>query len=193
MPLELIFVIALISLGVLFLLVELFLLPGITIAGIAGAILLAAGITYAYIALGTTGGNITLAVSVVAFGGFFTWFVRSKALKTIGLKSAIEESVDNSYLRTVQVGDTGVALSRLNPIGKVMINDVEMEGKSFDNEFIEVDSEVEVVKVNPMNVWVKRIESASAENGQSLQEASTEPPAPLSARLRSASAEQLVG
>ena len=47
MPLDLIIVIALLALGVLFMLVEIFLLPGISIAGIAGAIFLIGGITYA--------------------------------------------------------------------------------------------------------------------------------------------------
>ena len=196
MPIELILVIALISIGIIFLLVEIFLLPGTTIAGIAGGILLIAGIVYAYVALGATAGNISIAVSVVVIGGLFTWFVRSKAIKTIGLKSAIEETVDNSHLRSVQVGDTGVTLSRLNPMGKVMIADVEMEGKSFDNEFIPVDVEVEVVKVNPMNVWVKRVESGSSDESKksSDKHSSTfEPAVPLSERLRSGKAEQLVG
>ena len=195
MSLELIIVIALISIGVAFLLIEIFLLPGTTFAGFAGAGFLLAAIVYAFVAMGTTAGNITIAASAVALGGTFLWLVKSKTLRKIGLKTAIEESVDNSYLRQVSVGDTGIALSRLAPIGKVKIGDTEMEGKSFDNEFIEEEAEIEVVKVDSMNVLVKRIESStsSADETDSAEESPAEPKAPLSARLRSGSAEQLQG
>ena len=195
MSLELIIVIALISIGVIFLLVEIFLLPGITFAGIAGVVFLVGGIVYAYAFMGSTAGNIAVVASVVAVGGSFVWLVKSKSLRKIGLKTAIEESVDNSHLQQVSVGDKGVALSRLAPIGKVKIGDIDMEGKSFDNEFIEEEAEIEVVKVDSMNVLVKRIESSTspADETDSAQESPAEPKAPLSARLRSGSAEQLQG
>lgn len=69
MTLDLIIVIAVIALGVLFMLIEIFLLPGISIAGIAGAIFLIGGIVYAYIFLGTSAGNITIAAASLALGG----------------------------------------------------------------------------------------------------------------------------
>ena len=194
MPLELIFVIALISIGVFFLLVEIFLLPGTTFAGIAGAVFLLAGIVYAYISVGNTAGNIAVVTSVVALGGTFFWLIRSKTLRKIGLKTAIEETVDNSYLKKTNVGDRGVALSRLAPIGKVSINDVEMEGKSFDNEFIEEEAEIEVVRVDSMNVVVKRTESETSTTDESTASSFAEDTSvPLSARLRSGNAQQLQG
>jgi Membrane-bound serine protease (ClpP class) len=156
MTLNLIVVIAVIVLGILFMLIEIFLLPGISIAGIAGAIFLTGGIAYAYIFLGSTAGNIALAASALALGGTFFWLVRSKSLRRISLETNIEGSVDNSNLKKMAVGDTGITLSRLNPIGKVMVNDIEAEGKSFDGEFIEEETEVEIVKVETYNVLVKR-------------------------------------
>jgi len=165
MSIELIIIIALISIGIIFLLVEIFLLPGITVAGIAGTIFMIAGIIYAYASLGTVAGNISIAASAIALGGFFALVIKSRAIQKIGLKSSIKETVDNSFLKKVNVGDRGIALSRLNPIGKVMIADVEMEGKSFDNEFIEEEAEIEVVKVDSVNVLVKcvseKIETSS--------------------------------
>ena len=156
MPLDLIIVIALLALGVLFMLVEIFLLPGISIAGIAGAIFLIGGITYAYLFLGNTAGNISLASTAVALCGTFFWLLRSKSLQRISLNTNIESTVDNSYLKKMVAGDTGVAISRLNPIGKVMVNDVVVEGKSVDGAFIDEDTEIEIVKVETYNVLVKR-------------------------------------
>ncbi|MDD3624009.1 MAG: hypothetical protein PHT17_00300 [Proteiniphilum sp.] len=159
MTLDLIIVIALLILGVLFMLVEIFLLPGISIAGIAGAIFLIGGIAYAYLFLGSTAGNVSLAASVAALGGTFVWLLRSKSLQKISLETNIDSTVDNTNLQKMAVGDTGIAVSRLNPIGKVMVNDIVAEGKSVDGKFIEEDSEIEIVKVETYNVLVKRKES----------------------------------
>ncbi|ULB35807.1 MULTISPECIES: hypothetical protein [Proteiniphilum] len=156
MTLDLIIVIAVIALGVLFMLIEIFLLPGISIAGIAGAIFLIGGIVYAYIFLGTSAGNITIAAASLALGGTFFWLIKSKSLRKISLEANIEGKVDTGNLQKINAGDTGISLSRLNPIGKVMVNDVEVEGKSFNGELIDEETEIEVVKVNTYNVIVKR-------------------------------------
>lgn len=156
MTLDLIIVIAVIALGVLFMLIEIFLLPGISIAGIAGAIFLIGGIVYAYIFLGASAGNITIAAASLVLGGTFLWLIKSKSLRKISLETNIEGKVDTGNLQKINAGDTGISLSRLNPIGKVMVNDVEVEGKSFNGELIDEETEIEVVKVNTYNVIVKR-------------------------------------
>jgi membrane-bound ClpP family serine protease len=156
MTLHIIVVISVIVLGILFMLIEIFLLPGISIAGIAGAIFLIGGIVYSYMFLGSTAGNITLAASAVTLGLTFFGLLKSKSLERISLNTNIDDKVDNSYLQKIAVGDTGVAISRLNPIGKILVNNIEAEGKSFDGEFIEEDSEIVVIKVETYNVLVKR-------------------------------------
>ena len=156
MTLHIIVVISVILLGILFMLIEIFLLPGISIAGIAGAIFIVGGIIYSYMFIGSTAGNITLAGSAIALGASFAWLLKSKSLRRISLETNIENSVDNSNLLKINVGDAGTTISRLNPIGKILVNDVEAEGKSFDGEFIEEDTEIEIVKVETYNVLVKR-------------------------------------
>lgn len=153
---ELVIVAALVLLGILFLLVEIFLLPGISIAGIAGIIFLIGGIVYAYLFIGSTAGNITLAASAVAMGGSFFWLLRSKSLRRISLETNIDSKVDNSDLEKIKIGDIGVALSRLNPSGKVMVNDLTVEGKSFSGEFIDEDEAIEVVRIDTYQIQVKR-------------------------------------
>lgn len=156
MTLHIIVVISVIVLGILFLLIEIFLLPGISIAGIAGAIFLVGGIVYSYMFLGSTAGNISLAASAVALGLTFFGLLKSKSLDRISLNTNIDDKVDNSYLLKIAAGDTGVAISRLNPIGKILVNDIIAEGKSFDGEFIEENTEIVVTKVETYNVLVKR-------------------------------------
>lgn len=162
MTLDLVIIIAVILLGIVFMLIEIFLLPGISIAGIAGAVFLIGGIAYAYIFQGNMVGNIALGGTVVLLGGSFFWLLKSKSLRKISLDTNIEGKVDTSHLQKIAVGDTGVAISRLNPIGQLLINDVEVEGKSFDGEFLDEDTEIEVVKVEAYNVLVKKKAEISA-------------------------------
>jgi membrane-bound ClpP family serine protease len=156
MPLELIIVIALISIGIIFLLVEIFLLPGINIAGIAGAVFMIGGIVCAYIFLGSTAGNIALVTSAAALGGSFFWLIKSKTLRKIALKTDIDSTVDNSYLQKVKVGDKGISLSRLSPIVKARFHDITVEAKSL-NDFIDEETPLIIVSVEGYNVIVDKI------------------------------------
>ena len=84
------------------------------------------------------------------------WLLKSKSLRKISLETNIESKVDNSDLGKINRGDTGVALSRLNPTGKVMVNDLTVEGKSFNGEFIDEDEAVEVVRIDTYQIQVRR-------------------------------------
>lgn len=156
MTFEILIVVALILLGILFMLAEIFLLPGISIAGIAGAIFLIGGIVYSYLFIGSTAGNITLAASAIAMGASFFLLLKSKSLRRISLETNIESKVDNSDLAKISVGDTGIALSRLNPTGKVMVNELIVEGKSYNGEFIDEDEKIEVIRIDTYQIQVVR-------------------------------------
>ncbi|QRX63087.1 hypothetical protein JS578_09380 [Dysgonomonadaceae bacterium zrk40] len=156
MTFELMIVVALILVGILFMLAEIFLLPGISVAGIAGAIFLIGGIVYSYLFIGSTAGNITLAASAIAMGASFFLLLKSKSLRRISLETNIESKVDNSDLAKISVGDTGIALSRLNPTGKVMVNELIVEGKSYNGEFIDEDEKIEVIRIDTYQIQVVR-------------------------------------
>lgn len=156
MTFELMIVVALILVGILFMLAEIFLLPGISVAGIAGAIFLIGGIVYSYLFIGSTAGNITLAASAIAMGASFFLLLKSKSLRKISLETNIESKVDNSDLGKISVGDTGIALSRLNPTGKVMVNEMIVEGKSYNGEFIDEDEKIEVIRIDTYQIQVVR-------------------------------------
>ena len=156
MTFDIIVVAAVILLGVIFLLLEIFLLPGVGIAAVAGILFVVGGIIYAYVYIGATEGNILLASSALLLGGGFMYLLRSKSLKKISLNTEIDSTVDTGDLRKISVGDTGRTISRLNPMGKVYVNGVMVEGKSVDGEMIDEDSEIEVLKVDFSNVIVRR-------------------------------------
>lgn len=159
MTFNLIIVTLVVLLGIIFLLAEIFLLPGITISGIAGFIFLVGGIAYAYMYIGTTAGNLTLIISALLIMGSFIYFIKSKSLRRISLKTNIDSKVDNSDLKKINIGDEGITQSRLNPIGKVFINDLTVEAKSIDGQMIDEDTVVVVNKVDWSNILVSKKES----------------------------------
>lgn len=159
MTFDLIIVTLVILLGIIFLLAEIFLLPGITISGIAGFIFLVGGIAYAYMYMGTMAGNMTLIISAFLIMGSFLYFIKSKSLRRISLTTNIDAKVDTSDLQKINVGDVGITQSRLNPMGKVFINNLTVEAKSIDGQMIDEETEVVVNKVDWANILVSRKES----------------------------------
>ena len=127
---DILIIIVLIVAAVILFLVELFVIPGISIAGIlAGACMIYANY-YAY--LGTTAGFITLGVSAIACIGSLILFMRSKTLDKVALKKNITSKVDRTAADQVKVGDTGVAITRLALIGNAEIDGNIVEVKSMD-------------------------------------------------------------
>ena len=159
MTFDLIIVALVILLGIIFLLAEIFLLPGMTVSGIAGFIFLVGGIAYAYMYMGPVAGNLTLAISGLLLAGSFIYFIKSKSLRRISLTTNIDSKVDTSDLLKINIGDVGVTQSRLNPIGKVLINNLIVEAKSINGEMIDEDTEVVVNKVEWSNILVSSKES----------------------------------
>ena len=150
-------VIVLCFVGILLVLLEIFLIPGVTFALVGGLIFAVGGIFYSYSKLGPTAGTITLISMLIVFSVTFVWLIKSKALdKTIALNTDINSTVASTDSQNIQEGDEGICISRLNPIGKVKVNGITMEAKSL-GEFVDETTPIVVVKVNPMQLIVKSI------------------------------------
>jgi membrane-bound ClpP family serine protease len=151
---DILIVIVLCLTGIVLILLEIFLIPGITFAAVAGGLFYAGAIYYAYSHLGTLGGTIALISSILVFGVAFVWLIKSKALETIALKTDIKSTVATGDALKIREGDEGIAISRLNPVGKVRVNGITMEAKSL-GEFIDEETEIVVVKVFATQLTVK--------------------------------------
>ncbi len=140
--------------GIFLIILEIFFLPGITIAGIASILFLAGAIYYAFAELGSTEGFVVLAVSVIAIITTIIWFMRSKTLTRMSLHTEIDSVAPTLIDTHIKVGDTGVTLSRLNPMGQIIIGNEKIEAKSLDG-FIDENQPVVVEKVENTNVIVR--------------------------------------
>ena len=152
---DILIIILLVLIGVVLIILEIFFLPGITVAGFSSLIFFGGGIYYAFVNLGTTAGYVTIAASVVACVVGIIWFMRSKSLDRISLKTDIDSVIPTQVNDSIKVGDEGIALSRLNPMGTVLIGTVQVGGKTRE-DFIDEGSSVIVERVERTSVIVRK-------------------------------------
>lgn len=80
--------------GVLLLVLELFLIPGVGIAGLAGGACLIGAVVYAYMAISATAGHITFFVVLAAAAVAVYAFYKSRAIEKMGLDAKIDDKVE---------------------------------------------------------------------------------------------------
>ncbi len=141
-------VIGLILLGVVLILIELFIVPGISISGIAGIIALAAAVYAGYESYGEPTGHYILIIAIIIFIIMLIIALRSNTWKNLSLTTNTEGTAYKYDEKSVQKGDTGIAVSRLTPGGKVMIKE-----KLYD-----AHSEEGLIKPH-QEIYVKKLES----------------------------------
>ena len=147
-------IILLVILGITLILLEFLVIPGTTVAAIGGFLFVASGVYLSYKYYGNNIGHITVALVGVTIIVAFVYALRSGTWKKAMLKSEITGVVNTFDNDKINVGDKGITLSRLAPMGKVVVNDIVVEAKSI-NDFIDPKTEIEVVKVEQNRVIVK--------------------------------------
>lgn len=141
--------------AIIFFILEIFIFPGITLSAIAGLTCMAYSIYYAFINLGDTAGYTTWIASGIITLLAVAYFVRWKRIDKFSLKENITSTIDRSGERSVKVGDTGVAITRLALYGRAMIDGKDIEVKSADG-FIDEHEMVIVNHITNSEVTVKK-------------------------------------
>lgn len=150
-----ILVIGIILIGFLFILAEVLFVPGGLLGAIGGIVLLY-GIYLPYSVGETTGGHITLAATLVLLTLSLFMAIRSQTWKKIQLDRVIDSNVKNNDIDKLSVGDQGIAISRLNPMGTARFDKHSVEVSSFDN-FTDEGKKVEIIKIEKNKIIVKQI------------------------------------
>lgn len=146
----------LVVLGAFFLVAELVFLPGLTFGLVLSLMGYGAAIYLGFARLGFVGGVITLVI-VVAISLLVTVLsLRAKTWQRLALKDKVDGQSMDTPSDNVNIGDKGVCVSRLSPMGKVNITGKIYEAKSVDS-YIDQRSEVEVVGFENFTVVVKKI------------------------------------
>jgi membrane-bound ClpP family serine protease len=151
---DLLAVIILIVLGLLLLILEFAVIPGITIAGVAGVLMLGISVYIAFSRFGTIAGIATLAFVLIVSPVLIYYFFKSRAGKKMVLDTRIEGRVELIDKEKIRAGDKGKTIGRLAPSGKVRINNEVVEAQSTGN-FVDHNVDIKVVKVLSNKVIVE--------------------------------------
>jgi len=150
-------IIILIVLGILLFVIEFLLVPGVTIAGIGGLVLTVFGVYKAFNDFGPAVGvwvligTILLSVFVIAMS------LRARTWNRLMLKTDIKGTVDKDLTEDqVKPGDSGTALTRLAPMGKILVNDLVREAKSTEG-YIDEHTDIEIVSIEGTRISVKPV------------------------------------
>ncbi len=151
-------IIFLIFVGLLLFIIEFMLIPGITIAGVGGAICLVSGIVFAFVSFGTTTGLLVLGATALVMVVLTVLMLKSGTWNKFMLKTTIDSKVDTVGAEEgkVKAGDRGVTVTRLAPGGKVLVNGEYFEAKSVDI-LIDPRQEIEVIRIDDNKLIVKPI------------------------------------
>ena len=150
------FIILLVFFGLLFLVAELVLLPGVSIGAILALVSYGGAIYIAFRVYGPLAGGIVVAVVLILSFAATVVSLRSKTWRRFSLKQKVDSSVmPEPVQQSIRVGDTGMTVSRLAPMGKVEISGNIYEAKSMDS-YIDPRQEVEVVGFENFNIIVRK-------------------------------------
>jgi membrane-bound ClpP family serine protease len=147
-------IIILILVGLLFLILEVVVIPGTTVVGIVGFVLMIVAVWQTYVVYGATSGHLVLGGTLVLTLVGLRFALRSKTWDKVMLKSNIESRANIIPEGSIKVGDVGKSTSRIVPTGKALINDEYFEVCS-SGEFIDPENEIEVVKIEHNKIFVK--------------------------------------
>ena len=85
--------------------------------------------------------------------------LRARTWKKFMLNTNIQGSVDVDLTKEqVKPGDRGTSLTRLNPMGKILINDLVREATSTEG-YVNEHSEIEVVSIEGTRISVKPVKT----------------------------------
>lgn len=146
-------IIPLIVFGLMLVLLEIFILPGL-VAGIVGGLIVVFGIYQSYASYGAVAGTITLLSAIALFVILMVIFFKSGTWRKVALSDAIEGKM-NTLEKPIYPGDIGISISRLAPMGKAMFGNEYVE-VSTHGEFIDENTKITVIRVEGNKVFVKK-------------------------------------
>ena len=144
-----------IIIGLIFLALEILVIPGVGIAGVIGFILIAVGVWQSYAGHGMVAGHLVLGGTFLLTVLTLVLSLRGKTWRRLALSSSIDSKVNLIDENKIKPGDTGKTVSRLAPMGKAQING-EFYEVSTNGDFIDQQTEIIVLKIEYNKIIVKR-------------------------------------
>ena len=148
-------IITLILVGIVLMIAEILLIPGIGVAGILGLLSMGGSCWYAFYEFGNLTGGIVTGVTAVVLVAFAVVVLRAKTWKRMALDTRIESKVNQVSVK-LHVGDKGRTSTRLAPMGSVRFGGELVEVKALEG-MIDPDTEVEICMIENERIYVKPV------------------------------------
>lgn len=145
----------LIVFGLLFLVLEVFVFPGVGVSGIVGILALGSGVVIAFM-IDTTFGMISLGGSLVGASILVYLSIKFDTFSKMSLATNIDSVIKVNHISELNVNDKGVTISRLSPMGKARFGNFYSEVSSWDG-FIEEETPIKIEKIVDNTIFVSQI------------------------------------
>ena len=146
-------IITLIFVGLVLVLAEILLVPGVGVAGILGLLSMGGSCYYAFYEFGELEGGIVTGINAVLVVALVIYVLRAKTWKRMSLETNIDAKALEDDASYVRLGDTGSAVSRIAPMGIARFGDRSVEVKALEG-MIDPGVEVEVVMIEDGRICV---------------------------------------
>lgn len=147
-------IISLLTLGLALIIMEIIFVPGTTIVGIIGVIFAGTAVLMTFDQHGReVGWYMLLGSSALTAVALYFGF-RSNAWSRFANNSVMKSKVNEGLTATLQLGDEGVALSTLKPMGNAQFRSGQFEVKTL-GDYVDVGTKVKIVHVDGNQIIVK--------------------------------------
>lgn len=147
-------ILLLIILGLILILLEIFVVPGTTVIGIAGAGLLVFSVWEAYSIYGSEKGHYIVLGTVAFIGITIALAFKTGTWKRMMLSTNIDGRVNVMDENKLQVGDTGKAVSRISPAGTALFEN-ELYEVHTKGDFIDQETDLVITRIEDNKIYVK--------------------------------------
>ena len=148
-------IIALMLVGIVLIIAEILLVPGIGVAGVLGLLSMGGSCWYAFYEFGNITGAIVTAVTTLVLVAFAVIVLRAQTWKKMTLNTKIESKVNNMPIE-LRVADRGRTVTRLAPMGSVRFGNEVVEVKALEG-MIDPDIDVEICLMEEGKIYVTPI------------------------------------
>lgn len=147
-------IITLIILGLLLIFAEILIIPGVGVAGILGLLMMGGSCGYAFWEFGNMTGAIVTGVNALLLVILTIWILRAKTWRKLTLDTNINAKT-NVLEVDLNVGDEGITVTRLAPMGTAVFNGVSVEVTAFTG-IIDSGTQVRVFAMEGNKVYVEK-------------------------------------
>lgn len=150
---EWLIVTAMILFGLGLMIVELIFIPGTTFVGLIGFSIYGYGIYQSFESFGSTVGWIVLVSTGMVTIAFTVYSLKTNAWQRFALNNTNKGKVNEGLFDQLEVGQHGITVSAVKPMGKAEFNNEQIEVRSEGN-YIEENKAVKVIKIDNKRIFV---------------------------------------